>query len=157
LSEDIISKLELLHEGYMIAPTTSDKKTYHTISGIPLVGMRRGEKANDDCYWVNPKTGNILIVDDEILDRFIAYFRSERNAVEKAVIAYETEFYKNNPGKKIANYSDENGLKFSSFCCLPLAKNEYLNKDINENPRVNLNAADTLFFSQDIKTQRKIM
>ena len=159
LDEDVISKLELLHEGYMISPTTSDKKTYHALKGIPLVGMARGVRSASQCYYINPNTGEISITDLQILDRFIEYFKSERNAVEKAIVAYETKFYKKNPGKKIANYSDENGLKFASFCCLPLANGEkiYLNKDIKDDPRVNLNIADKNFFSLSKYDQRKIM
>jgi len=93
LDEDFISKLELLHEGYMIAPTTSDKKTYHAIAGMPVVGMLSGKKSNTQCYLADYKTGKIDIIDLEILDRFIAYFKSERDAVEKAIVAYENKFY----------------------------------------------------------------
>jgi hypothetical protein len=106
LVEDFISKLELLHEGYMISPTTSDKKSYHVLEGVPLVGMRVGEKSNIRCYSADLKKMSIGIFDNDILDRFITYFESEKNAVEKAIQAYENKFYEANPGKKITNYSD---------------------------------------------------
>jgi len=87
LAEDIVSKFELLHEGYMISPTTSDKKTYHVLRGIPLVGMIIGKFTNTDCYGANLNFNEISICDSRILDRFISYFESEKNAVEKAIEA----------------------------------------------------------------------
>ena len=130
LDEDVISKFELLHEGYMISPTQSDKKTYHTLKGIPLVGMLFGKRSNTDCYGADLKNGLVSIHDKKLLDRFIKYFESEKNAVEKAIVAYENKFYEKNPGKKIANYSDGNGMRFSSFNCIPRENGEpiYLNK-----------------------------
>lgn len=130
LGEDIISKFELLHEGYMLSPTQSDKKTYHTLRGIPLVGMLIGKRTNLDCYDADLRFNTISIRDKKILDRFIKYFESEKNAVEKAIVAYENDFYKNNPGKKIKNYSDGNGMYFSSFNCIPFADGTkvYLNR-----------------------------
>ena len=130
LGEDIISKFELLHEGYMLSPTQSDKKTYHTLRGIPLVGMLIGKRTNLDCYDADLRFNSISIRDKKILDRFIKYFESEKNAVEKAIVAYENDFYKNNPGKKIKNYSDGNGMYFSSFNCIPFADGTkiYLNR-----------------------------
>lgn len=130
LGEDIISKFELLHEGYMLSPTQSDKKTYHTLRGIPLVGMLIGKRTNLDCYDADLRFNSISIRDKKILDRFIKYFESEKNAVEKTIVAYENDFYKNNPGKKIKNYSDGNGMYFSSFNCIPFADGTkvYLNR-----------------------------
>lgn len=130
LGEDIISKFELLHEGYMLSPTQSDKKTYHTLRGIPLVGMLIGKRTNLDCYDADLRFNTISIRDKKILDRFIKYFESEKNAVEKAIVAYENDYYKNNPGKKIKNYSDGNGMYFSSFNCIPFADGTkvYLNR-----------------------------
>lgn len=158
LDEDIISKFELLHEGYMISPTQSDKKTYHVLRGIPLVGMLLGKRTNTDCYDTDIKFNQVSIRDKKILDRFIAYFESEKNAVEKAIVAQENEFYKKNPGKKIANYSDKNGTRFSSFNSIPLANGEtiYLNV-VGNTPRQNLQNAYTYFFNQDKETQRAIM
>jgi hypothetical protein len=144
LGEDIISKFELLHEGYMLSPTQSDKKTYHTLRGIPLVGMLIGKRTNLDCYDADLRFNTISIRDKKILDRFIKYFESEKNAVEKAIVAYENDFYKNNPGKKIKNYSDGNGMYFSSFNCIPFADGTkiYLNrKEEGKTPRDLLNEA----------------
>lgn len=156
--EDVISKFELLHEGYMISPTQSDKKTYHVLRGIPLVGMLFGKRSNTDCYGANIKLGEITIKDNKILDRFISYFESEKNAVEKAIIAYEEGFYKKNPGKKIANYSDANGMRFSSFNSIPFATGEplYLNA-VGNTPRQNLSNAYTYFFNKKKSDQREIM
>ena len=156
--EDVISKFELLHEGYMISPTQSNKKTYHVLRGIPLVGMLFGKRSNTDCYGANIKLGEITIKDNKILDRFISYFESEKNAVEKAIIAYEEGFYKKNPGKKIANYSDANGMRFSSFNSIPFATGEslYLNA-VGNTPRQNLSNAYTYFFSKKKSDQREIM
>lgn len=158
LDEDVISKFELLHEGYMISPTQSDKKTYHVLRGIPLVGMIIGKKTNTDCYGADFKFNAATITDNKILDRFISYFESEKNAVEKAIKAYESEFYKKNPGKKIVNYSDKNGMRFSSFNTIPLANGEplYLNS-LQNTPQQNLANAYTYFFNKDKATQRAIM
>lgn len=158
LDEDIISKFELLHEGYMISPTQSDKKTYHVLRGIPLVGMLFGKKSNTDCYGADIKLGEITIRDAKMLDRFISYFESEKNAVEKAIKAYEDEFYKKNPGKKIANYSDKNGMRFSSFNSIPLPDGTqiYLNL-VGDTPQQSLAKANEHFFSKSRKDQRAIM
>jgi hypothetical protein len=128
----------------MLSPTQSDKKTYHTLRGIPLVGMLIGKRTNLDCYDADLRFNSISILDKKILDRFIKYFESEKNAVEKAIVAYENDFYKNNPGKKIKNYSDGNGMYFSSFNCIPFADGTkiYLNrKEQGKTPRDLLNEA----------------
>lgn len=158
LTEDFISKLELLHEGYMISPTTSDKKSYHVLEGVPLVGMRVGERSNIRCYSADLKKMSIDIFDNDILDRFITYFESEKNAVEKAIQAYENKFYKNNPGKKITNYSDENGMYFSSFNCVFDKEGEpqYLNLP-GLTPRDGLNRAYTYFFNLPQYEKRNAM
>lgn len=158
LTEDFISKLELLHEGYMISPTTSDKKSYHVLEGVPLVGMRVGEKSNIRCYSADLKKMSIDIFDNDILDRFITYFESEKNAVEKAIQAYESKFYENNPGKKIANYSDQNGMYFSSFNCVFTKSGEpiYLNLP-GLSPREGLNRAYSYFFNLPQNDKRNIM
>lgn len=160
LGEDIISKFELLHEGYMLSPTQSDKKTYHTLRGIPLVGMLIGRRRNVDCYDADLRFDlpSIQIRDKKILDRFIKYFESEKNAVEKAIQAYESEFYKQNPGKKIKNYSDGNGMHFSSFNCIPLAdgKKIYLNRiEKDKTPRDMLNEAYKYFFGENVTTEQR--
>lgn len=156
LNEDVISKYELLSEGYMLSPTVSDKKTYHTVKGIPLVGMLLGKRKNTDCYGADVNFNSITINDKALLNRFIKYFESEKNAVEKAIQAYENEFYKNNPGKKIANYSDKNGMRFSSFNCIPQANGnkEYLNL-VGDRPRDSLNKAYQYFFGDHISTQER--
>ena len=158
LGEDIISKFELLHEGYMLSPTQSDKKTYHTLRGIPLVGMLIGKRTNLDCYDADLRFNSISIRDKKILDRFIKYFESEKNAVEKAIVAYENDFYKNNPGKKIKNYSDGNGMYFSSFNCIPFADGTkiYLNrKEEGKTPRDLLNEAYQYFFGENVSTEQR--
>ncbi len=160
LGEDIISKFELLHEGYMLSPTQSDKKTYHTLRGIPLVGMLIGRRRNVDCYDADLRFDlpSVQIRDKKILDRFIKYFESEKNAVEKAIQAYESEFYKQNPGKKIKNYSDGNGMRFSSFNCIPLAdgKKIYLNRiEKGKTPRDMLNEAYKYFFGENVTTEQR--
>ena len=158
LGEDIISKFELLHEGYMLSPTQSDKKTYHTLRGIPLVGMLIGKRTNLDCYDADLRFNTISIRDKKILDRFIKYFESEKNAVEKAIVAYENNFYKNNPGKKIKNYSDGNGMYFSSFNCIPFADGTkiYLNrKEEGKTPRDLLNEAYQYFFGENVSIEQR--
>lgn len=158
LGEDIISKFELLHEGYMLSPTQSDKKTYHTLRGIPIVGMLIGKRTNLDCYDADLRFNSISIRDKKILDRFIKYFESEKNAVEKAIVAYENDFYKNNPGKNIKNYSDGNGMYFSSFNCIPLADGTkiYLNrKEEGKTPRDLLNEAYQYFFGENVSTEQR--
>lgn len=158
LGEDIISKFELLHEGYMLSPTQSDKKTYHTLRGIPLVGMLIGKRTNLDCYDADLRFNSISIRDKKILDRFIKYFESEKNAVEKAIVAYENDFYKNNTGKKIKNYSDDNGMYFSSFNCIPFADGTkiYLNrKEEGKTPRDLLNEAYQYFFGENVSTEQR--
>ena len=158
LGEDIISKFELLHEGYMLSPTQSDKKTYHTLRGIPLVGMLIGKRTNLDCYDADLRFNTISIRDKKILDRFIKYFESEKNAVEKAIVAYENDFYKNNPGKKIKNYSDGNGMYFSSFNCIPFADGTkiYLNrKEEGKTPRDLLNEAYQYFFGENVSIEQR--
>lgn len=158
LGEDIISKFEMLHEGYMLSPTTSDKKTYHVIKGIPLVGITLGKRSNVDCYGADLKLNEISIKDVRLLDRFISYFESERAAVEKAIIANETGFYKNHPDKKIVNYSDKNGMYFSSLTSIPTAGGNpiFLNL-VGNSPRQNLAIADKYFFNRPKNEQRMIV
>lgn len=158
LTEDFISKLELLHEGYMISPTTSDKKSYHVLENVPLVGMRTGVSSNLDCYTADFKKNTVRIRRDEIVDRFIKYFESERNAVQKAIDAYDNKFYENNPGKKITNYSDENGMFFSSFISIPQPNGEpiYLNVP-RMDPHEGMRRANDYFFSKPKWEQREIM
>ena len=156
LNEDVISKYELLSEGYMLSPTVSDKKTYHTLKGIPLVGIMLGKRKNTDCYYTDLRFNTISISDKKLLNTFIKYFESEKNAVEKAIQAYESEFYKKNPGKKIENYSDKNGMRFSSFNCIPLANGEpvYLNL-VGDSPRDSLNKAYQYFFGDNVTTEQR--
>jgi hypothetical protein len=157
LVEDFIAKLELLHEGYMISPTTSDKKSYHTLKGVPLVGMLTGERSNTDCYTADIKKGTVGIFDDRIVDRFIKYFESEKNAVEKAIKAHDNKFYENNPGKKIANYSDENGMYFSSFLTITTRTGSIIDINIPGDPKEGLRRANEYFFSRSIGEQRDTM
>jgi hypothetical protein len=106
--------------------------------------MLIGKRTNLDCYDADLRFNSVSIRDKKILDRFIKYFESEKNAVEKAIVAYENDFYKNNPGKKIKNYSDDNGMYFSSFNCIPFADGTkiYLNrKEKGKTPRNLLNEA----------------
>ena len=162
LTEDFIAKLELLHEGYMLSPTTSDKKSYHVLENVPLVGMKIGGQSNVQCYKADLKNNTIDIRDNQIVDRFIKYFASEKAAVEKAIKAYQDGYYKNNPGKKIKNYSDANGMFFSSFNCIPLKNGEkvYLNAagdNVEKSAVDGLAKANTYFFSQPLYEQRDIM
>lgn len=157
LVEDFVAKLELLHEGYMISPTTSDKKSYHTLKGVPLVGMRIGERSNIDCYTADIKKGSVGIIDDRIVDRFIKYFESEKKAVEKAIRAHDNKFYENNPGKKITNYSDANGMYFSSFLALPQRTGDLISINIPGDPKEGLRRANEYFFSRTIGEQRDTM
>ena len=86
----------------------------------------------------------------------------EEAAVEKAIKAYQDGYYKNNPGKKIKNYSDANGMFFSSFNCIPLKNGEkvYLNAagdNVEKSAVDGLAKANTYFFSQPLYEQRDIM
>lgn len=75
--EDYISKFSALLSGRMIFPTQSDKKTWGYVKGLMLPGLN----FNNLAETMPTKKGRI--VSDAILDRLIAYAKTEDAAISR--------------------------------------------------------------------------
>ena len=126
--EDYLSKMTFGFNNHLFCPTMSDKKTWHTISGIQMVKDFLPSTAITD-YEYN-KNGDITRVifqdqkrrfSDRTLNIFKGYLRDEYNAIQKyfatkqSVIDNPNLSVGNYYGSKKGKYADGNGGRFRYF------------------------------------------
>lgn len=128
--EDYIAKLLLVHQGRLILPTMSDKKTWYSIEGIKLPKDFLGTiKYSPNAEGSMEATIIPRRFSNETLDIFCNYFLDEYNAIVKYFDSKEdvekgkSRFYDNYHGKigkdgKMAPGS--NGGRFRYFNQLPI-------------------------------------
>lgn len=128
--EDYIAKLLLVHQGRLILPTMSDKKTWYSIEGIKLPKDFLGTiKYSPNAEGSMEATIIPRRFSNETLDIFCNYFLDEYNAIVKYFDSKEdvekgkSRFYDNYHGKigkdgKMA--PDGNGGRFRYFNQLPI-------------------------------------
>ena len=126
--EDYLSKMTFGFNNHLFCPTMSDKKTWHTISGIQMVKDFLPSTAITD-YEYN-ENGDIIrvIFQDQkrrfsgrTLNIFKGYLRDEYNAIQKyfatkqSVIDNPNLSVGNYYGSKKGKYADGNGGRFRYF------------------------------------------
>ena len=128
--EDYIAKLLLVHQGRLILPTMSDKKTWYSIEGIKLPKDFLGTiKYSPNAEGSMEATIIPRRFSNETLDIFCNYFLDEYNAIVKCFDSKEdvekgkSRFYDNYHGKigkdgKMA--PGGNGGRFRYFNQLPI-------------------------------------
>lgn len=128
--EDYIAKLLLVHQGRLILPTMSDKKTWYSIEGIKLPKDFLGTiKYSPNAEGSMEATIILRRFSNETLDIFCNYFLDEYNAIVKYFDSKEdvekgkSRFYDNYHGKigkdgKMA--PGGNGGRFRYFNQLPI-------------------------------------
>ena len=128
--EDYIAKLLLVHQGRLILPTMSDKKTWYSIEGIKLPKDFLGTiKYSPNAEGSMEATIIPRRFSNETLDIFCNYFLDEYNAIVKYFDSKEdvekgkSRFYDNYHGKigedgKMA--PGDNGGRFRYFNQLPI-------------------------------------
>lgn len=128
--EDYIAKLLLVHQGRLILPTMSDKKTWYSIEGIKLPKDFLGTiKYSPNAEGSMEATIIPRRFSNETLDIFCNYFLDEYNAIvkyfdsEEDVEKGKSRFYDNYHGKigkdgKMA--PGGNGGRFRYFNQLPI-------------------------------------
>lgn len=128
--EDYIAKLLLVHQGRLILPTMSDKKTWYSIEGIKLPKDFLGTiKYSPNAEGSMEATIIPRRFSNETLDIFCNYFLDEYNAIVKYFDSKEdvekgkSRFYDNYHGKigkdgKMA--PGGNGNRFRYFNQLPI-------------------------------------
>lgn len=126
--EDYLSKMTFGFNNHLFCPTMSDKKTWHTISGIQMVKDFLPSTAITD-YEYN-KNGDITRVifqdqkrrfSDRTLNIFKGYLRDEYNAIQKYFATKQSVI--DNPNLSVGNYhgskkgkfADGNGGRFRYF------------------------------------------
>ena len=153
--EDYISKLTFGFNNHLFCPTMSDKKTWHTISGIQMVKdflpstvFSEYEYDKDTQELIGAKyTRTERRFSDRTIGIFKGYLRDEYNAIQKyfatkkQVIDNPNLQVGNYYGTKKGNYADGNGGRFRYFNVLTidgvkynlneqLAKAEYANDEV---------------------------
>ncbi len=126
--EDYLSKMTFGFNNHLFCPTMSDKKTWHTISGIQMVKDFLPSTAITDYeYNENGDITRVIFQDqkrrfsDRTLNIFKGYLRDEYNAIQKyfatkqSVIDNPNLSVGNYYGSKKGKYSDGNGGRFRYF------------------------------------------
>lgn len=126
--EDYLSKMTFGFNNHLFCPTMSDKKTWHTISGIQMVKDFLPSTAITDYeYNENGDITRVIFQDqkrrfsDRTLNIFKGYLRDEYNAIQKYFATKQSVI--NNPnlsvgnyyGSKKGKYADGNGGRFRYF------------------------------------------
>lgn len=126
--EDYLSKMTFGFNNHLFCPTMSDKKTWHTISGIQMVKDFLPSTAITDYeYNENGDITRVIFQDqkrrfsDRTLNIFKGYLRGEYNAIQKyfatkqSVIDNPNLSVGNYYGSKKGKYADGNGGRFRYF------------------------------------------
>lgn len=126
--EDYLSKMTFGFNNHLFCPTMSDKKTWHTISGIQTVKDFLPSTAITDYeYNENGDITRVIFQDqkrrfsDRTLNIFKGYLRDEYNAIQKyfatkqSVIDNPNLSVGNYYGSKKGKYADGNGGRFRYF------------------------------------------
>ena len=126
--EDYLSKMTFGFNNHLFCPTMSDKKTWHTISGIQMVKDFLPSTAITDYeYNENRDITRVIFQDqkrrfsDRTLNIFKGYLRDEYNAIQKyfatkqSVIDNPNLSVGNYYGSKKGKYADGNGGRFRYF------------------------------------------
>lgn len=140
--EDYLSKMTFGFNNHLFCPTMSDKKTWHTISGIQMVKDFLPSTAITDYeYNENGDITRVIFQDqkrrfsDRTLNIFKGYLRDEYNAIQKyfatkqSVIDNTNLSVGNYYGSKKGRFSDGNGGRFRYFNKITINGDTYnLNK-----------------------------
>lgn len=126
--EDYLSKMTFGFNNHLFCPTMSDRKTWHTISGIQMVKDFLPSTAITDYeYNENGDITRVIFQDqkrrfsDRTLNIFKGYLRDEYNAIQKyfatkqSVIDNPNLSVGNYYGSKKGKYADGNGGRFRYF------------------------------------------
>lgn len=126
--EDYLSKMTFGFNNHLFCPTMSDKKTWHTISGIQMVkDFLPSTTITDYEYNENGDITRVIFQDqkrrfsDRTLNIFKGYLRDEYNAIQKyfatkqSVIDNPNLSVGNYYGSKKGKYADGNGGRFRYF------------------------------------------
>lgn len=126
--EDYLSKMTFGFSNHLFCPTMSDKKTWHTISGVQMVkDFLPSTVITDYEYNENGDITRVIFQDqkrrfsDRTLNIFKGYLRDEYNAIQKyfatkqSVIDNPNLAVDNYYGSKKGKYSDGNGGRFRYF------------------------------------------
>lgn len=126
--EDYLSKMTFGFNNHLFCPTMSDKKTWHTISGIQMVKDFLPSTAITDYeYNENGDITRVIFQDqkrrfsDRTLNIFKGYLRDEYNVIQKyfatkqSVIDNPNLSVGNYYGSKKGKYADGNGGRFRYF------------------------------------------
>lgn len=126
--EDYLSKMTFGFNNHLFCPTMSDKKTWHTISGIQMVKDFLPSTAITDYeYNENGDITRVIFQDqkrrfsDRTLNIFKGYLRDEYNAIQKyfatkqSVIDNPNLSVGNYYGSKKGKYADGNSGRFRYF------------------------------------------
>lgn len=126
--EDYLSKMTFGFNNHLFCPTMSDKKTWHTISGIQMVKDFLPSTAITDYeYNENGDIARVIFQDqkrrfsDRTLNIFKGYLRDEYNAIQKYFATKQSVI--DNPNLSVGNYhgskkgkfADGNGGRFRYF------------------------------------------
>lgn len=126
--EDYLSKMTFGFNNHLFCPTMSDKKTWHTISGIQMVkDFLPSTVITDYEYNENGDITRVIFQDqkrrfsDRTLNIFKGYLRDEYNAIQKYFATKQSVI--DNPNLSVGNYygskkgkfSDGNGGRFRYF------------------------------------------
>lgn len=126
--EDYLSKMTFGFNNHLFCPTMSDKKTWHTISGIQMVKDFLPSTAITDYeYNENGDITRVIFQDqkrrfsDRTLNIFKGYLRDEYNAIQKYFATKQSVV--DNPNLSVGNYhgskkgkfADGNGGRFRYF------------------------------------------
>lgn len=126
--EDYLSKMTFGFNNHLFCPTMSDKKTWHTISGIQMVKDFLPSTAIADYeYNENGDITRVIFQDqkrrfsDRTLNIFKGYLRDEYNAIQKYFATKQSVI--DNPnlsvgsyyGSKKGKFADGNGGRFRYF------------------------------------------
>lgn len=126
--EDYLSKMTFGFNNHLFCPTMSDKKTWHTVSGIQMVkDFLPSTVITDYEYDENGNVTRVIFQDqkrrfsDRTLNIFKGYLRDEYNAIQKyfatkqSVIDNPNLSVGNYYGSKKGKYADGNGGRFRYF------------------------------------------
>lgn len=139
--EDYLSKMTFGFNNHLFCPTMSDKKTWHTISGIQMVKDFLPSTAITDYeYNENGDITRVIFQDqkrrfsDRTLNIFKGYLRDEYNAIQKYFATKQSVI--DNPNLSVGNY---HGSKESKFADGNGGRFRYFNKITINGDTYNLN------------------
>lgn len=139
--EDYLSKMTFGFNNHLFCPTMSDKKTWHTISGIQMVKDFLPSTAITDYeYNENGDITRVIFQDqkrrfsDRTLNIFKGYLRDEYNAIQKYFATKQSVI--DNPNLSVGNY---HGSKKGKFADGNGGRFRYFNKIIINGDTYNLN------------------